>query len=224
MTANTTQVPVPVPVGIYVGPGGGGGAVASVTAGDASVGISPTTGAVIVEAGTLDEIATLHPPAGPWSNNEKKIEGLANGTASDDAAAFGQIPTLATTATVIGTNQDIGNGEASTIDSVTLGVGKFLLIGSCTIANESGDTNGADVRFRAGTATAVLTGPRLSSAGSGNGAANACIVVAIVVVTVAGTIVMEAWGSSSNLVALADPEVASGWDNVDTGIIVLELV
>lgn len=73
--------------------GGGSGTVQSVTAGDASIAIGGTLASPTVETGTLDQIATLHPPAANWSNNAKKITGLANGTAASDAAAFGQIPT-----------------------------------------------------------------------------------------------------------------------------------
>jgi hypothetical protein len=66
----------------------------SVTAGDGSLVISPTTGAVIAETGTLDVIAADHPAAANWSNNSFKITSLANGTAASDAAAFGQLPVL----------------------------------------------------------------------------------------------------------------------------------
>lgn len=75
------------------GGGGGGGTVTSVTAGDASIVAGGTAAAVTLETGTLDEIATLHPPAAAVAMNAKKITGLANGTAASDAAAFGQIPT-----------------------------------------------------------------------------------------------------------------------------------
>lgn len=70
-----------------------GGAV-SLTAGDASIAVSPSpiTGTGTIEAGTLDQIANLHPPAANWSNNSNKITSLANGSAAQDAAAFGQIP------------------------------------------------------------------------------------------------------------------------------------
>jgi hypothetical protein len=71
---------------------GGGGVVDSVTAGDASIVISGTAANPTVETGTLDQIATLHPPAAAWSNNSKKITSLANGSGAQDAAAFGQIP------------------------------------------------------------------------------------------------------------------------------------
>jgi|SRR5215469_2201578 len=44
----------------------------------------------IIRANRLDQLA---PPTGPVAFNGQKITGLANGTASSDAAAFGQIPT-----------------------------------------------------------------------------------------------------------------------------------
>ena len=76
-------------------PFGGGNAVASVTAADASVVIGGTGTAPTVRTGTLDVIATQHPPAGNWSNNSHKITSLANGASAQDAAAFGQVPTSA---------------------------------------------------------------------------------------------------------------------------------
>jgi hypothetical protein len=101
--------------------GGGGGSVDSVTAGDSSISIGGTAANPTVETGTLDEIASLHPPAANWSNNSKKITGLANGTASSDAAAFGQIGVTSVsagdTSIVIG-----GTPAAPTVETGTLDV------------------------------------------------------------------------------------------------------
>lgn len=74
---------------------GGGGVVNSVTAGDASITVGGTAANPTVEAGTLDQIATLHPPAAAVALNGQKITGLANGSGAQDAAAYGQIPTSA---------------------------------------------------------------------------------------------------------------------------------
>lgn len=77
----------------YPNPGSAGtGTVTSVTAADTSIVIAGTAVAPTVATNTLDVIATVHPPAAAWSNNAKKITGLANGTLATDAAAFGQIP------------------------------------------------------------------------------------------------------------------------------------
>lgn len=73
--------------------GGGGGSVNSVTAADTSIVVAGTATDPTVATGTLDVIATDHPPAANWSNNSHKITNLANGAAAQDAAAFGQIPT-----------------------------------------------------------------------------------------------------------------------------------
>lgn len=74
--------------------GSGGGPVESVSAGDTSIHVGYTDPAnPTVTTGALDQIATLHPPAGDWSNASHKVTDLANGTAAQDAAAFGQIPT-----------------------------------------------------------------------------------------------------------------------------------
>lgn len=71
---------------------GSSSGVSSVTAGDTSIVIGGTGSAPTIATATLDVIAADHPAAAAWSNNSKKITSLANGTAAQDAAAFGQIP------------------------------------------------------------------------------------------------------------------------------------
>jgi hypothetical protein len=66
------------------------GVVTSVAATDTSVVVGGTSAAPTVATGTLDVIATQHPPAGNWSNNSQKITSLANGSGAQDAAAYGQ--------------------------------------------------------------------------------------------------------------------------------------
>jgi len=73
----------------------GGSGVATVTATDTSIVIAGTATNPTVATGTLDVIAADHPPAANWSNNSHKITALANGSSAQDAAAFGQIPTSA---------------------------------------------------------------------------------------------------------------------------------
>jgi hypothetical protein len=83
-----------IPSPYTAGGGGGSGTVTSVTAADTSVVVTGTpTVAPTLATGTLDVIAADHPPAANWSNNSHKITSLANGSAAQDAAAFGQIPT-----------------------------------------------------------------------------------------------------------------------------------
>ncbi len=77
--------------GVKWAPASSVGAITSVSAGDASLVISPTTGAVVAEAGTLDQIANLHPPAANWSNNSKKITSLAAPSATGDAVSQGHV-------------------------------------------------------------------------------------------------------------------------------------
>ena len=55
-------------------PQSGGAAVNSVTAADASIVIAGTSADPTVATGTLDVIATVHPPAADWSNNSHKID------------------------------------------------------------------------------------------------------------------------------------------------------
>jgi len=99
--------------------GGGSGMVDSVTAGDLSIVVGGTASNPTIETGTLDEIATLHPPAGPVAMNSKKITALANGSASTDAAAFGQLPVLAAADTSIVV---AGTATAPTVATGTLDV------------------------------------------------------------------------------------------------------
>src|SRR4029077_13271047 len=75
------------------GGGGGGGSVNSVTATDGSIVVSNTASDPKVATGTLNAIATAHPPTAAVALNAQKITGLANGSGAQDAAAFGQIPT-----------------------------------------------------------------------------------------------------------------------------------
>ena len=71
-----------------------GQVVNSLAATDTSIVVGGTATAPTVATGTLDVVAAQHAPAANWSNNSHKITSLANGTASTDAAAFGQIPTV----------------------------------------------------------------------------------------------------------------------------------
>lgn len=86
------------------------GLVTSVTNGDASIVLGGTAAAPTIVTATLDEIATLHPPAGNWSNNGHKITDVLNGTAANDVAAFGQIPVIDSTT---GDIQPVGTSAAA---------------------------------------------------------------------------------------------------------------
>ena len=70
--------------------GSGGGTVTSVTAGDTSIVVGGTGAAPTIATATLDVIAADHPPAANWSNNSHKITSLTPGSASTDAATYGQ--------------------------------------------------------------------------------------------------------------------------------------
>lgn len=77
-------------------PNAGGGTVTSVTAADTSIVVSGTdTIAPQIATGTLDVIATQHPPAAPVPMNSQKLTGLANGSASGDSVAYGQLGSAA---------------------------------------------------------------------------------------------------------------------------------
>lgn len=147
---------------ITVSGGGGSGTVTSVTAADTSIVVAGTAAAPTIATGTLDAVAASHPPAANWSNNAKKITGLANGTASTDAAAFGQIPvasngygitgnTGATPAPAVAltTASNYLSGDVSMptgntyVDgpTLTLAAGTWLLTGQVMVTRAGGGTN-----------------------------------------------------------------------------------
>jgi hypothetical protein len=80
-------------------PTGVGGGVSSVSAGDASIAVGGTASAPTVETGRLDQVASLHPPTAAVGMNGQKVTSLANGSASTDAVAFGQLGSAAFQAT-----------------------------------------------------------------------------------------------------------------------------
>lgn len=75
------------------GGGGGSGTVTDVSSADTSIAVTDPTTTPVLQLATLDVIATNERPVAAVPLNGQKITGLANGTASSDAAAFGQIPT-----------------------------------------------------------------------------------------------------------------------------------
>lgn len=109
---------------------GSAGSVDSVTAGDASVVVGGTASAPTIETGTLDEIATLHPPAGNWSNNSYAI------TSVSDLAVSGL-----TGATVA--SRYVGATASGSPASGTFAVGDFVIdhtgvVWVCTTAGTPG--------------------------------------------------------------------------------------
>jgi len=103
---------------------GGGGSVNSVTAADTSIVVAGTATDPTIATATLDVIAADHPPAAAWSNNSKKITNLANGSAAQDAAAFGQIPTTYVASVAAGDASIVVGGTAAnpTLETGTLDV------------------------------------------------------------------------------------------------------
>lgn len=117
----------------------GGGGVATVTAADTSVVIGGTSTNPTVRTATLDVIAADHPPAASWSNNGKKITSVANGTAAQDAAAFGQLPSSGTPlpTTQGGTGTSAANAAAllaalGAVSSVAAGDTSIVVGGTAT--------------------------------------------------------------------------------------------
>ena len=157
------------------GSGGGGGTVDSVTAADTSIVVSGTATDPEIATATLDVIATDHPPAAAWSNNAKKITGLANGSASTDAAAFGQLPVRAHYAGVTsnppGTSSTsaVMAGLAGTITPSASGVVLVTIAGYCETSAPGSDAG--EVVLAYGTGTAPINGAAASGTLFGPGAA-----------------------------------------------------
>lgn len=105
--------------------------VTSVTAADTSIVVGGTSTAPTLHTATLDVIAADQPPAASWSNNGHQVHHVANGTASDDAAAFGQIPATpwlfnVATYNAVGDGQFVTDGAMGTGSTVlTSASGKF---------------------------------------------------------------------------------------------------
>lgn len=104
-----------------------GSGVTSVTADDGSIVVNQATGTVNIETGTLDVIATAAPPIASVPMNNQKITGLANGTVSTDAAAYGQVSSLVTgvssvtsddASIVVNTATGTVNIETGTLDAI----------------------------------------------------------------------------------------------------------
>ena len=68
--------------------------VTKVSAGDGSIHVSGNRTTPILRTGTLDKIASLHPPAAAVTFNGQKGVNVANGSAATDIAAFGQLPSI----------------------------------------------------------------------------------------------------------------------------------
>ncbi len=112
----------------WTAPGGGGGAVDTVGAVDASiVVVGGATANPTVETGTLDAIATLHPPAASVPMNSQKLTGLANGSASADSAAYGQTPAGGNTVTIAhgGTGQTTAAAALTALGAAALAGAAF---------------------------------------------------------------------------------------------------
>jgi hypothetical protein len=157
------------------GSGGGSGTVTSVAAGDASVVVAGTpTVAPTIETASLAVIAGLHASAGAITASSQKITNLANGTASSDAAAFGQIPTgyahtssspgspsqtISTTPVMMGLAGTITPGASGTV-RVTID-GEVESVGVTGVANMT-------MTMRTGTGSAPANGVAVTGTQRGN--------------------------------------------------------
>jgi hypothetical protein len=100
--------------------------VASVTAADTSIVIGGTATAPTVKTGTLDVVASQHPPAASVAMNSQKITNLLPGTNATDAATVGQtaVPWRPQQAGMISVSMDPAVGTSTV--SPTKGVIYFI--------------------------------------------------------------------------------------------------
>ena len=140
--------------------GGGGGVVDSVTAADASIVVGGTTANPTVRTGTLDVIATQHPPAASVPMNSHKLTGLANGSAATDSVAYGQLGTAAFQATsafdAAGTSA-AETTRAEAAEALLAPLASPALTGSPTAPTQTTGDSSTKIATDAFVATAVAT-------------------------------------------------------------------
>jgi hypothetical protein len=124
---------------------GGVGGVVSVAAGDASMAVAGTVSNPTLKTGTLDQIASLHPPAADWSNNSHKITGITPGAATGEATTWDQTggPNPADFGFLSWTGDPAFASASGLLVSGTLYVMKFFMRKAGTISNLNIHVNGA---------------------------------------------------------------------------------
>jgi hypothetical protein len=136
------------------GGGGGSGTVTEVTSADTSIVVTNGTTTPSLQVATLDVIATNEPAAAAVDVNGQKITSLADGSASDDAAAFGQLPFV-----------DVTDGT-HTVTSIT----QVDFTSGATVTDGGGGV--AQVAISAGGATVPVPVNLTNPDAAGNGYAN----------------------------------------------------
>lgn len=191
----------------FSGSTGSGGGVTSVAATDVSIVVTGTATAPTIATGTLDVIATQHPPAAAVAMNAKKITGLANGSGAQDAAAFGQIPTAfpQSGVTVTGTA-----ANRSVIQASSSSAGAWVSLATAGIADKSSGSQQSFTSYVKALGIGINTNP---SAPGGNIDMTGAIGIAIAAPIVAGTTATAPPTSATIQTALGNLALGTAFQN-----------
>jgi hypothetical protein len=196
---------------------GGSGVVDSVSAADPSIVVGGTVANPTVETGTLDEIATLHPPAAAWSNNGKQINGVANGVLSTDVAAVGQLSPIGPSAfqqtLSAGVNLTTGSWNTTILTTPSLAIGTWLIWANicCSGGTTLGDEVWAGILENTGITSSPFPGSegQLQNSTGGDNGQMIGILPALLVVTTAGTFNLVCATNSAGTVTIRFNQMGS---------------
>jgi hypothetical protein len=138
---------------------------ATISAGDVPTLNQNTTGTASNVTATLDQVPA---PAGNVSLASHKITNLANGSASSDAAAFGQVPTSASTIGGLLAASNLSDVSSSSTARTNLGLGSSATHAATDFLAVTGGTLTGWLAPAVATLTFVGSGTTLVNAALGN--------------------------------------------------------